>query len=213
MSSNDENPLNYENPFPAVIARMERIALILFLIGITFKILHYPFAGPMLIISLGTLAIVYAMDGFQLISTQYEVLDGFQTESIKQENQSSLLNIVTGLFLSIACIGLLFRLMYWPFSQPYLAIATVGLPVVFCWMFTVRSKVVFEETAKKYLFKMLRITLFFALTATLYSISLKTQIDLENWNDPEMARLKYRALSNPTNKAYKKDYLEYRKTK
>lgn len=54
--------------------------------------------------------------------------------------------------------------------------------------------------------------LFFTAAVTLYFTSIKTQIEVENWSDPELAGIKYKYISNPTNEAYRKEYLDYKKT-
>ena len=205
---------NNTNPIPT--GKMEVIALSVLLTGLIFKIAHWPFAGPMIVISLGTLAAVYTIRGFEIVSyvREEDILDAIENGKFEQkEKPFTLVNIATGILLAITCIGILFRLMYWPFSQPYLSIACVGLPIAFAGLYIARSKSVLKETAKIYLFKSIRVAVFFTVAATLYFTSLKTQIDVENWDDPEMARLKYKAMSNPTNVEYKKEYLEYRKTK
>lgn len=187
------------NPLPTGI--MEVIGTILFVVGLVLRMLHLPFSGPLTVISLGTLAMVYVVSGFEILNVK------------EGEKPYTFLNIATGLILAISCIGILFRLMYWPMSQMHLTIACVGLPIVFIGLYVVKSKVAFKETAKIYSLKLLRVCVVFAFAATLYSISLKTQIDIENWDDAEMARLKYRYISNQKNEAYKKEYLEYRKAK
>jgi len=187
------------NPLPT--DKMEVIGIVLFLIALTLRFIHLPFSGPLTVISLGTLAMVHVVRGFEMVSFE------------ENENQSNAVNMVTGLVLAIACIGILFRLMYWPFSQMHLTIASFGLPIVFGWLYIVRSKVVYKETSQVYFLKLVRVAVFFALAAMLYSISLKTQIDIENWDDAEMARLKYKYMSNQTNAEYKKEYLDYRNSK
>ncbi|MGN6647317.1 MAG: GldL-related protein [Cytophaga sp.] len=195
--------------------KMEYIGFAALVAGLLMKINHLPFSGPLLIIALGTLAIVFIINGFQRVGAgadySPEVLDVLQEQ--REEKQHGVLNIMTGILLAIACIGILFRLMYWPFSKPYLSIATVGLAFVFGWMYFVRSKATTEEIKKKYLFKLIHVAIFFVFAAALNFASLKTQIDVENWNDPELARLKYQYMSNPHNEAYRQEYLDYQKTR
>lgn len=195
---NDEINQN-ANPLP--LAKMEVIGSILFFVGLAFKFAHYPFSGPLTVVSLGTLAIIYWMRSFERVS--YE----------EDEKQDTLVNILAGVSLGISCIGILFRLMYWPGSQNILTIACIGLPIIFCWLFMVRSKVIYKETAQVYFLKLVRVALFFLLAATLYSTSLKTQIDVEQWDDAEMARLKYKHISNPKNVQFKEEYIEYSNSK
>ncbi len=195
--------------------KMEYISFAAFIGGLIMKFNHWPFSGPVILVSLGTLAMVFAINGFQRVGSatvsNLNVLHEIQEK--QEEKQHAALNIITGLLLSIACIGVLFRVMYWPFSKPYLSIATVGLAVVFGWMYFVRSKMTDEEMKKNYLFKLVRVALFFVFAATLNFTSLKTQIDIENWHDPELARIKYQYMSNPHNEAYRQKYLDYQKTR
>ncbi|WP_299253448.1 hypothetical protein [uncultured Cytophaga sp.] len=187
------------NPLPT--GKVEIAGIALFLIALFLRFTHLPFSGPLTVLSLGTLAVIYIIRGFEII--------GFQQD----EKQFNAVNMITGVILSITCIGILFRLMYWPFSQMHLTIACFGLPIAFGWLFTVRTKVIYKETAHVYFLKLIRVAVFFALAATLYSISLKTQIDIENWDDTKMAELKYKYMSNQNNAQYREEYLEYRKNK
>ena len=189
------------NVSPIPIGKIEIVGLVLFFAGVISRMLHFPFSGPITVISLATLACVYIIGAFEILIIK------------EGEKPYTFLNIATGFLLAIACIGILFRLMYWPFSKIHLTIAYVGLPIVFMGLYVVKEKVVFKETAKMYLLKLIRVTAFFAVAATLYSISLKTQIAIENWDDAEMARLKYKYISNQSNPQYKEEYLQYRKTK
>ena len=204
-----------ENDNVFKINKIEYISFAAFIAGLVMKFNHWPFAGPVIVLSLGTLAMVFVIGGFQRVNNatagNLDLIDELQEQ--REEKQHGALNIMTGILLAIACIGILFRVMYWPFSKPYLFIATVGLAIVFGWMYFLRSKMTVEEVKKKYLFKLVSVAVFFVLAATLNFISLKTQIDIENWNDPELARIKYRYMSNPHNEAYRQEYLDYQKTR
>ncbi|QHT68051.1 hypothetical protein GXP67_16085 [Rhodocytophaga rosea] len=47
------------------------------------------------------------------------------------------------------------------------------------------------------------------LATGLYLIPLSTQIRIQHWDDPQLARLKYRSYSNPENEAYRQALVEY----
>jgi hypothetical protein len=194
--------------------KIEYISFAAFIAGLIMKLNQLPFSGPILIIALGTLAVFFVINGFQRVDGKLYstgVLDELQEE--REVKQYGLLNIATGILLAIACIGILFRLMYWPFSKPYLSAATVGLAVVFGWMYFIRSKMTAGEMKRKYLFKLAHVAVFFVFAAALNFTSLKAQIDIENWNDPELARIKYQYMSNPHNETYRQEYLDYQKTR
>jgi hypothetical protein len=186
---------------PLPTGLIEKISLVLLPIGLALKLAHIPFAGPILTVALSSLAMAYTIGSFQRASLK------------EDEKPFTLLNIATGLILALTCIGILFRLMYWPFGQNHLTIACIGLPIIFGWLFHARKNVVYPETARVYALKSLRVAVFFTLAAILYLTPVKTQIEFEHPDDPEMARLKYKHITNPQNTTYKQEYLDYRNTK
>lgn len=98
------------------IALLELSLIILAIIGLLFKIMHYPFAGIMLITSSCFLAILYFFRA------------GVLPLSISNPKERFVLSI-SFIACSIATIGLLFRIQHWPGSNMYLLLGGMALAV------------------------------------------------------------------------------------
>ncbi|MEO8590129.1 MAG: hypothetical protein ABI432_12220 [Flavobacteriales bacterium] len=90
----------------------ERILFGIALIGLLFKIQHWPFAGVFLILSLSSLALLYfplAVVWFGRPTMRDQVV-GF--------------SIAGGFALSTMLIGFLFKLQHWPLADAYVMLGT-----------------------------------------------------------------------------------------
>lgn len=91
----------------------EKIVLGIVLTGMLFRLMHWPFAGLLLILSLSTLATFY----FPL------AVLWFGRPSMR--DQVIWFSIVAGFGLSIMLVGLLFKLQHWPLANAYVVMGTV----------------------------------------------------------------------------------------
>ena len=97
--------------------------------GLGFDFMHYPGAGFLKVLSLSTLSIIYFMFAFAILNGV-----GLR-ELIKSDALKSLgglkigLSFGVGLVLSIASIGILFKLQFWPGANFNLLIGTGGLVI------------------------------------------------------------------------------------
>jgi len=176
--------------------RTEKALTIVFLIGLSFKLLHWPGAGPLIVISLSTIAMLYFPAAFYF----------FCDKVIKRQNLA--LSIVSGLFLSLIPVGILFKIMYWPGGQVYLLIGIVTAPIILAIIFFLKSKTV-DDLKTYYRNMFLRTSILTALTIIFYLTSTSTLLKVQYWDDPELARLKTLHYTNPDNEEYKKQHDEY----
>ncbi|MBL0262286.1 MAG: hypothetical protein IPQ05_00135 [Leptospiraceae bacterium] len=176
--------------------RTEKTLTIIFIVGLLLKLLHWPGAGPLLVISLSTIAMLYFPAAFYF----------FYDKVIKQQNLA--LSIVSGLFLSLIPLGILFKIMYWPGGQIYLLVGTVTAPIILAIIYFLKSKT--GENLKTYYRNMfLRTSILTALTIIFYLTPTSTILKVQYWDDPELARLKTLHYTNPDNEEYKKQHDEY----
>ena len=101
------------------------LATVAFL-GVLFKIMHYPGASSLLIISFSGLSFIYAARGMKIFN------DNNPQTPISAKDK--VISIVTGLALAIVLMGVLYRIMLWPgdkailiFGLPFLAIALAAV--------------------------------------------------------------------------------------
>jgi hypothetical protein len=100
--------------------KVERILLIGIGLGLVLKVLDLPLASVLLILAMSTLSTIYLLLGWFLFPTP------------TSKDQIPALSVLSGVVLSIAAIGILFKIQVWPFSGFYLfismfSLATLGL--------------------------------------------------------------------------------------
>lgn len=107
---------------------VERILFALILVSLLLKLLHIPLASFLLILASSTLAICYWIS-FLWFGTP------------TRKDQQTVLSVLAGLSFSIALIGLLFKLQYWPIgvTNIYLIIGAVSSIAVLVALFAKRS--------------------------------------------------------------------------
>ena len=176
--------------------RTEKGLAITFLIGILFKLMHWPGASLILVLSLSTLAIIYFPGAFYF----------FCDKVIKKSNLA--LSIISGLLLSIIPIGILFKLQYWPGAGLYLLIGSVAAPIILILTLVLKSKAA-DELKTYYKNMTLRAVVLAAFSLILYLTPTATLVHLQYREDPEMARLKAQFYTHPENEEYRKQHDEY----
>jgi hypothetical protein len=140
-------------------------ALIVFS-GIIFKIEHWPAAGILLTIGLVTLVLVFL---------PLALISHYKCEGCRQ---NLLLHIVTWLTCFVVFVGILFKIMHWPFAGTILTIALIFPYVVFLPVFLV-------TTSKNKNFNIYNIVFLLLLLATnsVFSALLSLNVSAERIND------------------------------
>jgi hypothetical protein len=175
--------------------KTEKALGVLFLIGLLFRLMHWSGGDFLLIITLSALSMVYFPLSFYFFSGQ----------NLKDQNMP--LSIAAGLFLSITTTGVLFKLMHWKGSQPLLLIGTVAALVLLVISLFRESRKI--SPSSYYNQMLVRSGLLGGLALVLYFTPMSTLLNVQHWDDAQLAKLKYRSFSNPGNVAYRKELIEY----
>lgn len=130
----------------------------------------------------------------------------FSDKKIARQNIA--LSIISGLFLAFVVLGILFKLMYWPFSHIYLLVGTYTTPVLLIITYLLKSKAT-EELKVYYKNMFLRISVWVLLCVTFFLTPTSALLKIQHRNDPELARLKALYFSDNTNMEYKKQLDDY----
>ena len=126
----------------------EKIILLVVIIGLIFKLMHWPFAGLILTISLTSLAMFYIASAFNAFED-------------KDKNRG--LSVVCGIFMSITTIGILFKFMHWPMANIQLLVGAIPLPILFLVTLLLKLKQKDEILQTYYKNMLLRLGIFIIL--------------------------------------------------
>lgn len=176
--------------------RTEKTLAVIFLIGLVLKLFHVPGEGILAVLVLSIIAMLYFPGAFYF----------FSDKDINRQNLP--LSIVSGLFLALIPIGILFKTMYWPGGQTYLLVGSIAAPIILAIVIFLKSRA--PEELKTYYKNMVQRTSVLAvLSLVFYLIPTDTLIKIHYWDDPEMARLKTLYYTNPGNEEYKRQHDAY----
>jgi hypothetical protein len=104
-------------------------------------------------------------------------------------------------------MGILFKLMFWPFSAVYLQ---MGMAVPILLIVAISLKSSGGEILKYYFNNMiLRLSIISFLVIMLFFTSSVTLVKIIHSDDPERVRLQTQFMMNPDNEEYKKEFNEY----
>ncbi len=98
--------------------KLETLLALLLLLALTFRIMHWPYTGILLILSLSGLSVY-----------QFPVSFLFFSLRIKQPLWVAF-NLVSSLVFALFPIAILFLVMYWPALGPIMDICVFGSPVL-----------------------------------------------------------------------------------
>ena len=122
---------------------IERVAWGLALLGLLFRVLHWPFGGLFTVLGLSGAAILYFPLGWLLFGGP------------SRKDQLLPLSLITGLVLSLTTIGILFKLQLWPGAEFNLMMGLGGCVVVLVAILGIHSRRLLAE----HYFKALRLRL------------------------------------------------------
>lgn len=106
---------------------LERILWILAALAFVMKALHLPMSSLLLVVSLSLLGMLYLFLAWLVFP------------SPTRRDQLVLLSVLGGFVMSLATMGILFKLLFWPFRAFYLLLAVMGLAVLLISLFIIRS--------------------------------------------------------------------------
>ena len=174
----------------------EKIFVAIVGVGLIFKIMLWPFSGLLLVLSIGSL------------STYYLVLSWLTFRPRDNSDHKTWVSILTGFLFSYGLIGVLFKLMFWPASNPPLLFSLIGLAPLL--LLSLLSK---NEATKNYYSALSgRIIVMFIIFTIFLSLPTKTLYAFLHRNDQKRIELYNRAQDNPMNEQYAKEHAEYVKT-
>lgn len=177
--------------------KTEKIFAAIFFAGLLFKVLHWPGAGPLIVISATSLSMMYMGFAFYFFCDK------------KIINQNIFLSVISGILLSTVPVGLMFKLQYWPGAQLMMLCAIVTAPLVLLLVLVFKGKA--TDALQVYYSNMLRRSLILIVLAVVFFITpSSTLLKIQHWDEPELARLKALHYENPDNIEYENQYAIYK---
>jgi hypothetical protein len=173
--------------------KTEKTVAAIFLVGIIFKLLHWPGGGPLVVVSLLVIAMLYFPFGFYF----------FCDKKIKQQNLP--LSIISGAALAVIPIGVMYKIQSWPGAQVDLVLGLFSAPIILAGVYYLRKKAI-PDLVIYYKNMLQRTILLLTVTVIMYLIPTATIIKHQYWNDPELAKLTIQYFSDPNNPDYVRQY-------
>ena len=177
--------------------KTEKTLFAFFIIGVIIKFTTIPGSAITLVISLGTLSLLYLPGAFYF----------FSDKNIKTQNLP--LSIIGGLFLSLTPMGILFKLLYWPASFMILTTAIASACILLLVAIILKLNTDASSLQTYYKNIILRTSILTTLSIALYFTPSTTIMGLQYASNPELARLKIQAFKNRDNEAYQKELYDY----
>ncbi len=177
----------------------------MFLGGLSLKILHFPLSGSILILSLGTLAIVYFMS---VPGSEEMASELFYTkEDARQINPVSRLGFRLSCWgLSILLIGILFTIQFWPNAKFFLIVGMLSALAGFVSLYVgIRDSLplVFTRISQ-------RLAIFLIIGLVLISTPRIKLFSFFHSNNPELVEAVRASWENPDDKELRKKVDEIR---
>ena len=113
-----------KSPVQNISNNTEKAVIGIALVGTFFKLQHWPGASILLVIGLSSLAMLYFPLGFYFLTDKSEKIAA----------------VVSGLFLSLVPLGIMFKVQHWPGASAMLTAAMITAPLVYLALFFMRKK-------------------------------------------------------------------------
>lgn len=109
---------------------VERLVATMLILGLLFKIQHWPGAGVLLVVSISTLAMLYWAGTWALLGSG-------QKDSVKP----TVVGFALGFAYSIVAVGIMFKLQHWPGGQVMVIVGLISSVLCHIWhWFSVQDK-------------------------------------------------------------------------
>lgn len=172
---------------------IEKIFLTFSFIGLLFLLQNYPFSEELLILFLGMLSILYMGFGF-FIFNNVSFNNIFRKKTYSNKVLKIIASFVLGYSLSLLILGVLFKLMNWPFSNEMILI---GLFLVFASFIISAFK--YNKTQNFFYKNVLIRTVFWIIIgAFVFNLSKYDLIEYKYKNHPSYLKAYKKYLENPT---------------
>lgn len=177
--------------------RIEFGFLIVFLISLVFKFENWDKIGILPITFLPSVSIIYIVGSFFL----------FCDKEIKR--QSIPFSVISGIFIALIPLGIVFKLQHWPGAQMILTTSFIFMIILLIVSILLKKNNAKDELDTYYKKMIFRISFFIFLSGFFSKISSNTLIKFQYRKDPELARLKILCNSDRQNLEYRKQLEEY----
>ena len=180
--------------------RLEKILWGLFIIGLLFKIMHWPGAGILTVFSLALVSMLYFYLGFALFN-EVKLRNAFNKSSYTNLPKLNLaFGIAFGISLSIITIGFLFKFMLWPGANFNLMIGLIAIVIclVAYLLLSKQNKVSFAKQS------FTRIIVIGIIGISFFFIQTDSIIDFYYQERPEYAEALKKVIKHPENIEYRK---------
>lgn len=178
--------------------KTEKVLSIIFIISLLIKLMHWPGGSAIMILSLLGLALCYFPLGFYFLN---------EKNVFKQKLGIS---IVFGWLLSVAIIGILFKLMFWPGSGPMLIIGFLTALIFSIIAFFMFKNALTGETKHFHKNLLLRSLILFVLSFICYLLPNEVLINHYYSQEPILKDLYLKQIQNPNDKEIQKEIDIYR---
>jgi hypothetical protein len=165
-------------------------------LGLLIKYLHWPGGGVVIVFAFSLLAMLYFPGGFYFFSDK------------KIKNSNLALSIISGMFLSITLVGILFKIQYWPGANVNLKVGCITAPILLAVIIFMKSKAA-ENLNTYYKNMMTRTGVLSILGLLFFFTSTETLVHIQYGEDPEVARLKTLIYTTENREQYKQELDEY----
>jgi len=178
---------------------MKKIEIGIFIIlalGLTLQIIQIPGSSIFYILGLGTLSLFYFYLSFGYFN-KVGLRRLFKRNSYSGiGSKEIILAVISGIALSILCIGCLFKLQFWPGADVNLLVGLVltALVLIPVSLITAKNQMRIFKRA------LYRLVFFGAVGLFLYLISSDKLVELYYWSKPEYAEVYKAWLKDQSNK-------------
>lgn len=179
--------------------KTEKVLSIVFLISLLFKFAGWPGGGALMVLSLTILTLCYFPFGFYFLNDK---------PVFKQKLGTS---ILYGWLLTIAIIGIEFKLMYWPGYAQMLLIGIMTTAILLIVAYMMHKKATTEETKLYHKNLLLRTLILFFCALVCFLIPEKTIINMSFQNDEKLKELYIKKSENPNDLELQKEIELYHK--
>lgn len=186
--------------------KLEKILIIIALIGFIFMLIPFPGGSILIILSLSMITILYFLLSYALFNN-LTLKDIFKKESYMEIKPLRIIGTIgLGFGLSYLTLGILFMLMHWSLGKMYIIIGLIISMIVLVVSFIRYSK----TKSKLDIIIIKRIVLFSAFGIFLILAPKYWMTDIKYRKNPEFLELLKKSYENPDNMELKKEVEEER---
>lgn len=181
--------------------KTEKVLSIIFIISLIFKICGWPGGAALMVLALTLLAFCYFPFGFYFLN---------EKSVFKQKLGIS---ILFGWLLSVAIIGIEFKLLYWPGYHMMLIVGLATAAILTAFAYMMYKKANTDETKLYHKNLLTRTLIIFSLSLITFLISEKAIVTMSFQDDPKLKALYLKKIDNPNDLQLEKEIEEYHKQK